>query len=152
MFSSYLTYRKQAVYCNGNQSPLENIGRGVPQGSILGPLLFLVYINDIVNASGKFSFVIFADDTNLLMSHKSIVSLHENANVELEKISRWVLANDLSINVKKTNYVLFQSRSVSIDFDPIILQGCELERVSHTKFLGVIIGENLNWKKHIQSV
>lgn len=78
LFTSYLSNRSQFVYCNSLSSNLKLITKGVPQGSILGQILFLIYINDIVCASSKFEFVIYTDDTNLLMSEKSLEALHES--------------------------------------------------------------------------
>lgn len=85
-----MTGRKQAVYCNGNQSVLKNIDKGIPQDSVLGLLLFLVYINDISNASAKLIYVLFPDNTNFLMTDKTLDELHAKVNSELEKISTWV--------------------------------------------------------------
>lgn len=152
LFESYLTNRKQSVYCNKKSSQLKFIDTGVPQGSILGPLLFLIYINDISNATEKFNYVLFADDTNLLLHDDNLNHLHAALNIELEKISKWVSANKLKVNAAKTNYILFQNRSVEYSIGPVYMEGCELKRVSYTKFLGIIIDENLNWKNHIQSL
>ena len=152
LLASYLSARKQAVFCNNDRSNLKTIIKGVPQGSILGPILFLVYINDICNASDKFSYVLFADDTNLLLTDNHLYNLHVKLNHELHNIFKWVTANKLAVNIKKTNYILFQSRSVVNNLESIFYGGCKLNRVTNTKFLGVIIDENLNWKRHIQSV
>ena len=80
---------------------------GVPQGSVLGPLLFLIYVNDIYKASNKFKFYIFANDTNLLYSDRNLKSLESVLNAELLKISNWITANKLSLNVKKSHFVIF---------------------------------------------
>ena len=152
LFASYLSCRKQAVFCNNDTSKLDIIGKGVPQGSILGPILFLIYINDICNASDKLSYVLFADDTNLLLSDNDLNSLKLKLNQELDKVFQWVTTNKLTVNIKKTNFILFQNRSVDTNIGSISYGGCELNRVKYTKFLGVYIDENLNWKQHIQSV
>ena len=112
LFRSYLHDRQQTVYCNQTYSPLLPIVKGVPQGSVLGPLFFLVYINDLVNASTKFKFMMYADDTTLLISDKNITSLHRNLVSELQKVKLWVQANKLKMNISKTNLILFQNRSV----------------------------------------
>ena len=153
-FRSYLCNRKQCVILNGVMSDLQHITYGVPQGSILGPLLFILYINDIVNCSDSLLFILFADDTNLFFSCNDIWQLNDIVNVELTKVSNWFRANKLSSNVKKTNFILFgnkrlpnadQKFKVSID-------GYLLEQVEHTKFLGVYVDSKLNWKTHIDYV
>ncbi len=100
-FDSYLTNRKQYVYYNNVSSSKSDIKCGVPQGSILGPLLFLLYINDIVKSSSILQFIIFADDTNLFFSSKNFIDLARTVNAELVKLSDWFCANKLSLNVKK---------------------------------------------------
>lgn len=83
---------------------------GVPQGSVLGPLLFLLYVNDIYNASEKFKFHLFADDTNLLYGDKNLKSLETIVTAELSKVWDWLNANKLTLNVKKSNFVIFQPK------------------------------------------
>ena len=101
LLQSYLTNRQQCVSVAGSNSKLKNIEHGVPQGSILGPLLFLIYINDICESSSKLSFFLFADDTTLFYSHKDTKVIKETFNRELITISDWLKANKLSLNVKK---------------------------------------------------
>ena len=83
---------------------------GVPQGSILGPLLFLNFINDIANSSKLLDFIMFADDTNIFFKAKTPEALYEIVNTELTKISKWFKLNKLSLNIKKTNYILFRKK------------------------------------------
>ena len=152
-FKSYLSNRKQIVSYKSVNSSEKYISCGVPQGSILGPLLFIIYINDICNTSDIISFCLFADDTSLIYSHRNVDSAILNLNTEMEKISTWLVANKLCINLLKTNYMIFCPRqrkytqSVSL-----ILNGIELQRVSNTKFLGIKIDQNLSWKSHINDV
>ena len=102
-FISYLSNRKQYVYYNNQCSSLGNIACGVPQGSILGPLLFLIYVNDLAYVSDYLYMIMFADDTNALDSDKDLNVLEQRCNDEMVKIVDWVNANKLSLNVKKTN-------------------------------------------------
>ena len=99
-FKSYLSCRKQFVQYNGYNSSSLDITCGVPQGSILGPLLFLVYINDLCNVSKVLELILFADDTNIFYSHTDAPYLMEVVNLELKKITCWFYTNKLSINVK----------------------------------------------------
>ena len=110
-FQSYLSNRKQFVDIDGTKSNMANISCGVPQGSILGPLLFLIYINAIVNVSEIATLIMFADDTNLFFKDKNLDNLINICNVELHKISNWFRLNKLSLNVRKTNFILFHTRN-----------------------------------------
>ena len=152
------------------------INCGVPQGSILGPLLF-IYINDIVKTISLHELILFADDTTLLFSHSDIASQNDIINIELQEICNWLQANKLSVNATKTNYMVLgtpQSKRKFIDINQNIdnlndseltsssdlekvklnikLDGVSLNRASSTKFLGIIIDENLTWKNHIDLI
>ena len=133
-------------FLNGVTSSLKTITHGVPQGSILGPLLFILYINDIVNCSDLLRFILFADDTNLFYSCDDIWKLKEIVNAELAKVLNWFKANKLSLNVKKTNFILFGSKKIpdTVDKFSVSIDGLLLEQVEHTKFLGIYIdGKNI---------
>ena len=176
-FKSYLSNRKQFVCYQIHDSNHKIINCGVPQGSILGPLLFTLYINDIVNTTSLLELILFADDTTLLFSHPNIASQNDIINIELQEICNWFQANKLSVNATKTNYMMLgtpQSIRKFIDINQNIdnlndseltsssdvekvklnikLDGVSLNRVSSTKILGVIIDENLTWKNHIDAI
>ena len=106
-FHSYLTDRKQFVSINGQNSDLMDITCGVPQGSVLGPLLFLLYINDLPNISKILNFYLFADDTNIYYESKSLNEIEKTVNKELDKLYLWLNVNRLSLNLDKTNYIIF---------------------------------------------
>ena len=106
-FKSYLCNRKQYVFLNGESSKDKDITCGVPQGSVLGPLLFLLYINDLPNISKSLNFYLFADDTNIYYEVDSLVKLESKINMELSKLLLWLNVNRPSLNISKTNYVIF---------------------------------------------
>jgi hypothetical protein len=162
-FKDYLYNRKQYVYYNSCDSELKDIICGVPQGSILGPLLFILYVNDIINTSNVLDFILFADDTTILYSNKDIRSKFGLINNELKEVSNWFRANKLSVNATKTNYMVLgtphmtsKNKNAIIDdvnvSANIILDETALERVDSTKFLGVLIDECLTWKCHINCI
>ena len=146
-FSNYLSNRKQYVSYNGTASPKVNTSCGVPQGSILGPLLFILYMNDIQHTSKLLSFTLFADDTTILYSHKNLTSLCDTLNVELREVCNWFKANKLSLNAKKTNLMYLgtshQTRNIDDSNNCIYLDGVKLDRVHEAKFLGLLIDENI---------
>ena len=108
-FHSYLTDTVQSTQIGSEVSTNVPLVCGVPQGSVLGPLLFLLYVNDLCTSSDKLPFYLFADDTNLLYSDKDINSLERVVNVKLSKVQEWLVANKLTFNAKKSNFVTFHS-------------------------------------------
>ena len=154
---SYLENRKQCISFNkSNFTEFCNIVCGVPQGSILGPLLFLIYVNDLYMASPKIATVMFADDTNFFLSDRHTESLFMNMNNELDKVSTWFKANKLSLNSLKTKFSLFhpsgKKRGIPNNLPLLKIDNRNIERNVVTKFLGVLIDENLNWKAQIANV
>ena len=147
---SYIKNRQQYVVVDNVSSAPINIHCGVPQGSILGPLLFLIYINDIVNTSDLIYFILFADDTNLFISDANTDNLYNIINVEMTKISLWFKVNKLKININKCCFIHFSN--LNSNAKNIYLEGAPLCQVQNTKFLGVYIDQNLNWSAHIQCI
>ena len=148
-FTSYLSIRKQFVTYNGTQSEQQTIKCGVPQGSILGPLLFLVYINDLPHICHNTFPVLFADDTNLFISGKNINHLEQTINTELDNIILWLKANKLSLNNKKTLFMLFSGFKKTKPSIKFKIEGESISETVKSKFLGVIIDNKLSWKDHI---
>ena len=111
-FKSYLTGRTQFVTYNGVSSTPQTIKCGVPQGSILGPLLFLIYINGLANTCKTSLPILFADDTNIFTTGKNQHELESNINDELCRISAWLKVNKLSLNIKKTHYMIFTTKKL----------------------------------------
>ena len=106
-FQSYLSNRKQYVSINGESSESLGINCGVPQGSVLGPILFLLYIIDLPNISKLLNFYLFADDTNIYFESSSLQELEKTINKELHKLYLWLNVNRLSLNIDKANYIIF---------------------------------------------
>jgi hypothetical protein len=150
-FKDYLNDRKQYSLFNSTKSNIMSVTCGIPQGSILGPLLFLIYINDIPSVIKHGHPILFADDTNIIYSDKNLGNLCSLVNVELDILSDWFLANRLSVNIKKTKYIIFHNanRHNQPEFTSVKISGQALERVQMIEFLGVILHENLSWKPHL---
>ena len=153
-FESFLTVRKQKVQIASVDSSLKKISCGVPQGSILGPLLFLLYINDFRHATQKSLVHHSADDTNLIVSDRSLKNLRLTMNEELKSLYEWLRANRLSLNVVKTEFLLFRNnlgKNENFKFT-LRLNSKTLYESRHLKYLGIIIDNKLNWKSHINEL
>jgi len=151
-FRTYLSGRSQYVSLDDVNSSSSPITMGVPQGSILGPLLFLLYINDMSHSSRKLKFVHFADDTTVFHSGSDINDVIAEINSELLCVRDWLHCNRLSLNVGKTSYMVFTDRKVQDNITDLCIADISVQRVSEAKFLGVVIDENLNFKHHVSSV
>ena len=155
LLQDYMNGRKQYVSCSGVNSSVRDICYGVPQGSILGPLLFLIYVNDMTHCSHILEFILFADDTNIFLTNRDANRLYDTINVELVALSHWFKANKLSLNISKTNYMLFTNSSKFKQLcalQNVKIDGEIITRVDKCKFLGVIIDDKISWKPHILSV
>ena len=145
--------RSQYVSVNGHNSSHLNVTCGVPQGSILGPLLFLIYINDLPKSSNKLSFYLFADDTNIYFESDNLNHLEKVVNKELKHVKKWLDANKLALNIDKTNFIIFHSPHNSLDRTVSIKIGGEhVNQARYVKFLGLLLDENLNWRYHLSEL
>ena len=158
-FSSYLQGRTQTTQIGSYISERTVTSCGVPQGSVLGPLLFLLYVNDITSCSNKLTFYLFADDTNILYAHKNLKLLEQIINTELHKLYNWLTSNKLTLNLKKSNFVIFRPYKNRLTFQPIISifvsetnKKVPLDCKDYVKYLGLLIDYNLSWKNHIEYI
>ena len=153
-FTSYLKDRKQFVEIDGSQSGMLSLSTGVPQGSILGPLLFLIYMNDIPNSSDNFNFILYADDTTLYSCIQLPSNTLNHINDELGKVYAWLAINKLSLNMNKTKYMVFHAINKSIEgiIPNLVINGIQIDRVNSFKFLGLNLHENMSWKTHTEFV
>ena len=164
LLKSYLSGREQYTDVLGSQSDKQPVKFGVPQGSVLGPLLFLLYINDIVNSSNLGDFVLFADDTNIFVQGMDETEVYDRANKLLENLQKYMLLNKLHINMSKCCYIHFKPKkkikgngtSCSADREQNTLKlkigVTNIKKVTETRFLGVTIDENLTWDAHIKNL
>ena len=151
-FTNYLENRQQYVEVNGHKSSCLPLTTGVPQGSILGPLLFLIYMNDIPNSSDIFNFLLFADDTSLkscLDIKKANFSLSHTEDIinrELQKVHDWLAVNKLSLNVKKTKFMVFHTsqKDIKAYIPKLKIGGGDIERVTNFNFLGLKLNEKMS--------
>ena len=148
---SYLMNRKQYVYYNNVESEISTVVCGIPQGSILGPILFLLYINDLANVSNKLKCILFADDTNVFYSDKCLKDVYKVMNDELNNMNNWFKVNKLSLNIDKTKYMIFMKKIGLLEHN-IIIDQINVERVTVAKFLGIQVEEKLKWDMQINSV
>ena len=148
-FRSFLTERSQFVSISGTESKSRFMQHGVPQGSVLGPLLFLIYVNDL-HVALRYSLVnLFADDTMLFLKNESLKTISKQANIDLKLLLNWLKANKISLNASKTELLIFRSVRKKIDYDlKIKIDGHRLRPSKVVKYLGVYIDEHLNWKHH----
>ena len=149
---SYLSNRKQFISYDDSKTEMKIVICDLSQGSILGPLFFLIFVNDLNNSTKVLDCVLFADDTNLYCSDSKIRALFETANQELSQINNWFFAINLFLNVQKTKYMFFHKltdeENIPLKLPSLQLHGNIIERENSLKFLGVILDEHLTWKKH----
>ena len=152
--SSYLSNRKQFVYYDNEcYSAVEDINVGVPRGSVLGPLFFILYVNEIISCSeSSVEFILFADHTNIFIYAPTSAELYCKANKVLRQLKSYIDANYLHINLKKSKYIHFRSNRQNTISNSVFYDNFRLEQVQTIKFLGIIISETLVWNEHIKSI
>ena len=149
-FKSYLTNRYQHIELAGVRSYMYKLTTGVPQGSILGPLLFLLYVDDLTRVSKILKFTLFADDTTVLYSDRSLKYSLAAAENEISIVAQWFIANRLLINIDKTHFMFF-ARKNCVCNKMVLLNDCMIQRVHNTKFLIHIDGK-LSWSVYISKL
>ena len=151
--TSYLDSRSQYVQYNHANSAFRNVNCGVSQGSIIGPLFFIVFMNDIFYASELLFNVLYADDTSIFLSHKDLQTLVQSMNNEMKHISLRLKANKLTLNSEKTYYMVFhRGRRKSYNNIKLYIDDAIIEEASNIKHLGVILDNKLKWTSHIAFV
>ena len=145
---SYVTDRQQYVQLNNEVSHCRTISCGLPQGSVLAPLLFILYINDLCKLSSIFKCIVFADDTSIVFSGTDLHSLLDTASKELTLVQAWFHANRLSLNLDKTKFMISSNRQIDTNIQ-LSIGNVNIERVYEIKFLGVMVDSKLKWKAHI---
>ena len=152
-FTSYLSNHQQTVTVNNITSSPATISCGIPQGSVLGLVLFLLYINDFHQCFDLFDSHLFADDANLIYRHKSLSVLEFDINNELNNIDTCLRANKLSLNIEKSNFVIFHPSQRKITLHvKLLINDTSLMKENCIKYLGIMIDSNLNWKSQISCI
>ena len=152
LFQSYLSNRLKFIEYDNTMSDTLEISTGVPQGSVLGSLLFLIYINDIAKSSDSFDFICYANSTlSSIMNYFNSTdnSSENNINNELAKVNDWLKINKLSLNIHKTKFMVFHNYQQQITVSNISIDNVAIECVPNFNFLGIHFNEHLSWKPHI---
>ena len=149
--TSYPKNRSQFVSLSGVNSSIKHMQYGVPQGSILGPLLFIIYINDLPNIFNRAKFILYADDANIIINGANIADIVQQLNELCNILPNWVISNGLALNLKKTKYMLLSRQNIELP-DEFKILNKKIDRVKEVRFLGVIVDEKLNWSAHIKTL
>ena len=153
-FSNYLTERKQRVVMNGVPSQWAEISTGVPQGSILGPLLFVIFVNDLPSVVEECTVNLYADDTALYSVHSDPGELSRRVQEDLQRVAEWITRNGLRMNVNKTQLLVLnrKGKQSTADSVQVSVGDSKLQKQDCVKYLGVSIDKDLSWKTHIEQI
>ena len=150
---SFLSNRKQHVYLNKVTSENSQVTHSVPQGSILAPLLFNIYINDIVNCTKYLKSVLYADDSCFYTSNNNIIDLINDANSDLITVNRWLNANKLTLNIDKSHFIIFsRNKPLPQNLPNVKINNMNVKQLNQTKFLGIELQNNLKWNTQVNSI
>lgn len=152
LLKTYLNDRRQYVLVDGVISDVKMSNYGVPQGSVLGPLFYILLVLSLRLAGLSGRYFTFADDTALVYTGADIDLLETQINNDLLKYSQWLLHNKLKINIEKTVYMVFHQKNVNLRNIHLKINNTVIKQVSYTKYLGLIIDEKLNWSKHLEHI
>jgi hypothetical protein len=153
LFENYLKNRTQYVQIDKCKSQINEVTCGVPQGTVLGPILFLIYINDLPNSTNG-QIRLFADDTSLFLREKDPHQLKQHMQIELEKLCQWFTSNRLIINAEKTQFSIYcrKNKHIPDELNILSINNINLLRSHQVKYLGITVDENLNWRNHITNL
>ena len=153
LIEGYLSNRSQRVKIGDCYSSVKLVKSGIPQGSVLGPLLFIIFINDLPNISNFFSTLLFADDTTFHLKDKNLDSLISKSNICLEKFSEWSRINKMKVNIDKTFFMMTTNRTnLELGLSEVKLDGVPIVREHSAKFLGVVLDSGLKFSDHIKEI
>lgn len=152
LIKTYLLDRKQYITIDGITSSIQTNNCGVPQGSVLGPLLYSIFVMSLRLSQLKAQYYTFADDTVLLYSGGNLEELGDTVNEDLEQYHRWLLYNNLKINIDKTKYMLFKQKNKTVCNVDIKIDNIAIEKINTVKYLGLVLDEYLSWSGHIEHI
>ena len=155
-FRNYFGGRMQYTAIDDLNSELTEVRKGIAQGSTLGPLMFLIYVNDLVKSSNVLNFTLYADDTSVTHVGKNLDTVISTLNQELQLVATWFNLNKLPLNSDKSQYIIFRTRQKNIpnffNCSSVKITGNSVLKVSNVKFLGVLVDEFLSFKEHALTV